>query len=119
VGDPRPAAGALAAPLVAQLVRMAARMDPPAYITVDGGGGRAGTRPAPLVAPATDRFPPSRLGFTLAMWVCVAAPTAQDEVALATVVDTAGRPILAMLLRTAGNAPTTRTCVCALSTSGA
>ena len=52
----------VAGPLLHQLARMAGRLDPPAYLYLDGRGGQL-TQPV-------DRFPLARLGFTIACW-CV------------------------------------------------
>ena len=60
----------VAGPLLHQLARMAGRLDPPAYLYLDGRGGQL-TQPV-------DRFPLARLGFTIACW-CVQCGRAHVE----------------------------------------
>lgn len=52
----------VAGPLLHQLARMAGRLDPPAYLYLDGRGGQ--------LTQAVDRFPLAKPGFTIACW-CV------------------------------------------------
>ena len=50
----------VAAPLLHQLARMAGRIDPPAYVYLDGRESQA--------TKAVDRFPLAKVGFTFACW---------------------------------------------------